>query len=115
MRRAEITPSTAAHPSFSAGGLFVNFNTREVRRDGRPVQLTPIEYNLLYHLIRNVGRVIPHSTLLARVWGHEGSADLGSLKVYIRRLRQEIEKDPSNPTLVLTERGIGYRFARPAR
>ncbi|MFC1919499.1 response regulator transcription factor [Chloroflexota bacterium] len=113
LRRAEMPPPPGAHPSFTAGNLSVNFNSREVIKDGQLVKLTPIEYNLMYHLIRNAGRVLPHTTLIAKVWGHESKADLVSLKVYVRRLRQKIENDSSNPVLVLTERGIGYRFAKP--
>ncbi|MEW6033324.1 MAG: response regulator transcription factor [Chloroflexota bacterium] len=113
LRRAEMPPPPAAYPSFISGDLSMNFTTREVAVGGKPVKLTPIEYNMLFHLVRNAGRVLPHNTLVTKVWGHESSADLISLKVYIRRLRQKIEKDPSNPIHILTERGIGYRFAKP--
>lgn len=113
LRRVEMPPPQAHYPSFTSGDLSMNFSTREVSVEGKSVKLTPIEYNLLFHLVRNAGRVMSHSTLVAKVWGHESSADLISLKVYVRRLRQKIEKDPSSPVHVCTERGIGYRFARP--
>jgi two-component system KDP operon response regulator KdpE len=112
LRRAEMPPPVTAYPSFTSGDLTINFGSREVIVGGEPVKLTPIEYNLLFHLVRNAGRVLPHKTLLSKVWGEEYGSDLTSLKVYIRRLRQKIEKDPDNPRHIVTERGIGYRFVK---
>ena len=77
------------------------------------VSLTPTEYSLLYHLVRNAGQVMPHATLLAKVWGHEYVGEMDYLKVYIGRLRSKIEEDPRKPRLILTERGVGYRFVKP--
>lgn len=111
LRRAE-NPPTASHPIIKCGDLSMDFSSREVLSKGQPVKLTPIEYNLLFHLVRNAGRVLPHKALINKVWGHENGADLISLKVYVRRLRQKVEKDASNPAYILTERGIGYRFTR---
>lgn len=110
LRRAEMPSTGAAHPA-TCGDLTINFTTREVTVGGKLVKLTPIEYNLLFHLIRSGGRVLPHGVLITKVWGAESGADIISLKVYVRRLRQKIEKDPGNPSLILTERGIGYRFS----
>lgn len=112
LRRAEMPPPISAYPSFTSGELTMNFGAREVVVRGEKVKLTPIEYDLLYHLVRNAGRVLPHKTILAKVWGHEYGGDLTSLKVYVRRLRQKIEKDPDNPRCIITERGIGYRFVK---
>jgi two-component system KDP operon response regulator KdpE len=84
-----------------------------VRSEGRLVNLTPTEYNLLYHLVRNAGHVLQHQTLLARVWGDEYACELDYLKVYIRRLREKIEPNPANPWYITTERGVGYRFRAP--
>jgi len=113
LRRAEMPPPVSAFPSFTCGEVAVNFASREVTKDGQPVKLTPTEYNLLYHLVRNAGRVLTHETLLARVWGEEYRNEVDYLKVYISRLRNKLEDDPEQPRYILTERGVGYRFAKP--
>ena len=77
------------------------------------MKLSPTEYKLLYELVTNAGRVVLHQDLLARVWGREYRDETEYLRVYIRYLRQKIEEDPSNPRLILTEPGVGYRFASP--
>jgi two-component system KDP operon response regulator KdpE len=69
---------------------------------------------LLYELVTNAGRVVLHQDLLARVWGREYRDETEYLRVYIRYLRQKIEEDSSQPKLILTEPGVGYRFAAPA-
>jgi DNA-binding response OmpR family regulator len=114
LRRAHLVAPGDRTPAFECGELVVDFGRREVRLARRVVSLTPTEYNLLYHLVRNAGRVLPHHTLLARVWGNEHGADLDYLKVYIRRLREKIEPNPANPWYITTERGLGYRFRAPA-
>jgi len=78
-----------------------------------PVALTNTEYRLLYHLVRNAGRVLTHETLLTRVWGREYVDEIDYLRVYIGRLRSKLEPDPSRPRYIFTERGVGYRFRRP--
>lgn len=78
--------------------------------EGKRINLRPTEYRLLYHLIQNAGWVLPHETLLTKVWGHEYANDNHLLRLYITYLRQKIEPDPSNPRYIFTERGLGYRF-----
>jgi two-component system KDP operon response regulator KdpE len=112
LRRAAMPLPTSSVPDFSMGRLTINFARREATVDGKPANLTPTEYTLLYHLVRNAGQVLPHTTLLAKVWGHEYTEEVDYLKVYIRRLREKIEEDPQNPRLILTERGVGYRFVK---
>ena len=112
LRRAAMPLPTSATPDATIGRLTISFTRREVRRDGNTVNLTPTEFNLLYHLVRNAGQVLPHGTLLAKVWGHEYVDEVDYLKVYIRRLREKIEDDPQKPRLILTERGVGYRFVK---
>ncbi len=112
LRRAELPPPVDALPSFVAGDLAVNFQNHQVTLRGEPVRLTPVEYKLLYHLVRNVGRLMPHQALLDRVWGEEYGATTDHLKVFISRLRAKIEK-PGEPHFIETERGLGYRFVRP--
>ena len=109
-----MPPPISAAPSFVVGELAINFDSRTVTLRGKPIKLTPTEYNLLYHLVRNAGRVLSHETLLAKVWGDEYRNDLDYLKVYVSRLRNKLEDEPDKPQFILTERGLGYRFIRPA-
>jgi two-component system KDP operon response regulator KdpE len=102
-----------ALPDFEAGDLTVNFQSHEVTLRGQPVKLTPVEYKLLYHLVRNVGRLMPHQALLDRVWGADYGATTDYLKVYVSRLRAKLEPDRHGPRYIETERGLGYRFVRP--
>ena len=92
--------------------LTVNFDSQEVRRGDQPVPLSATEYRLLFQLVRNAGHVVPRETLLARVWGDDYRDQTDYLKVYISRLRAKLEDDPERPRFILTERGLGYRFAR---
>jgi two-component system KDP operon response regulator KdpE len=99
--------------TFSAGELTINFSTHNVSLSGRPVRLTPHEYGLLSELAQNEGHVLPHSLLLEKVWGAEYTGDHAFIKKYIYRLRSKLETDPENPRMLLSERGVGYRFVRP--
>jgi two-component system, OmpR family, KDP operon response regulator KdpE len=99
--------------TISVGTLTINFGTRQVSLSGRQVKLTPHEYNLLVELVRNEGRVLPHSVLLEKVWGLGYVTDYTFIKKYIYRLRCKLELDPDNPQMFLSERGVGYRLVRP--
>lgn len=113
LRRAQLPPPIQSAPDFVAGQLAVNFQSRRVTLGGEAVRLTPVEYKLLYHLVRNAGRLMPHQTLLDRIWGGEYGATTDQLKVFVSRLRAKIEpKD--GPRLIETERGLGYRFVSPS-
>ncbi|MFC2016650.1 winged helix-turn-helix domain-containing protein [Chloroflexota bacterium] len=94
------------------GELTINFNTHEVFISGERVSLTPTEYNLLSQLVRNEGKVLTHDTLLERIWGLEYDADPSFVKKYIYRLRSKLEPDSSKPQMLLSERGVGYKFRR---
>lgn len=95
---------------FESGDLRIDYGSRQVLLRGQPVRLTPTEYSLLLHLTRNAGRVLPHHTLLAKVWGREYTDEIDYLKVYIRRLRQKLEGDPQSIGEIVSERGVGYKF-----
>ena len=90
--------------------LSVDFNRHQVIVDGERIELRPTEYRLLNHLIQNAGWVVPHDTLLSKVWGYEYRDETHYLRLYINYLRKKIEEDPANPNYILTERGVGYRF-----
>ncbi|MBI3965560.1 MAG: response regulator transcription factor [Chloroflexi bacterium] len=111
LRRAELPPPVQALPDFATGDLAINFQSHQVTLRGEPVRLTPVEYKLLYHLVRNVGRLMPHQALLDRVWGDDYGATTDYLKVFISRLRAKIEHNGAK--YIETERGLGYRFIRP--
>ena len=110
LRRAELPPPDRTLPDFQAGDLMVRFQSREVTVAGQPVHLTPLEFAVLYHLVRNAGRTLPQRLLLDRVWGEDYDATPEYLKVYISRLRAKLERS-DGPHYIETVRGIGYRFA----
>jgi two-component system KDP operon response regulator KdpE len=114
LRRLDMPQPVSRAPSFRAGALTIDFAAREVRLRDALVPLTAIEYKLLYHLVRNAGRVLRHETLLAKVWGREYVDEIDYLRVYVRRLRLKLEEDAERPRLIVTERGLGYRFRVPA-
>ena len=95
---------------FESGDLRIDYGSRAVTVRGQSVRLTPTEYSLLFHLTRNAGRVLPHHTLLAKVWGREYVDEIDYLKVYVRRLRQKLEGDPETMGRIVSERGVGYKF-----
>jgi two-component system KDP operon response regulator KdpE len=94
---------------FRSGLLEIDFPARRVTLGGEPVKLSPKEYDLLQTLARSAGQVVTHKRLLAAGWGQEAT-DTQYLRVYIGLLRQKIEEDSSDPRLLLTEPGVGYRL-----
>jgi two-component system KDP operon response regulator KdpE len=104
-------------PRIEADGLEIDLAGRVVRRDGEPIHLTPIEFDLLRALARNRGRLMTHRKLLAEVWGPEYVDDIQPLRTHIARLRAKIEPDgegdggAGGPRYIVTDPGVGYRFA----
>src|SRR5690606_8753926 len=94
----------------TAGGLVVDLGRRLVSRDSEQISVTRTEWQLLQHLAANAGKVILSGEPLAKVWGPEYRDDLQYLRVWVSRLRQKIEVDPSNPVILKTLPGIGYMF-----
>jgi two-component system, OmpR family, KDP operon response regulator KdpE len=109
LRRA--APRDDAEPVLAADGLELDLMAHEVRRDGAPVHLTPIEFDLLRTLIRNRGRLLTHRALLTEVWGPAYAGDTQTLRVHVANLRRKIEPDPGAPRYITTDPGVGYRFA----
>jgi two-component system KDP operon response regulator KdpE len=101
--------SRAESKKYSDNGLEIDFESRRVAIDGIEVHLTRKEYDLLRTLARHAGQVVTHKQLLAAAWGGTVT-DTQFVRVYIGQVRQKIEHDPSNPHLILTEAGIGYRL-----
>jgi two-component system KDP operon response regulator KdpE len=110
LRRAELPAPIEKTAIEIDDRLTIDLARREVIVEGNRIQLRPTEYRLLYHLVNNAGWVMPHETLLQKVWGYEYRDETHYLRLYITYLRQKIEKDSSDPQYILTERGIGYRF-----
>jgi two-component system response regulator MtrA len=95
------------------GDLTIDVAGHSVRRDGQPISLTPLEFDLLLALARKPWQVFTREVLLEQVWGYRHSADTRLVNVHVQRLRSKIEKDPENPEIVVTVRGVGYK-AGPA-
>jgi two-component system, OmpR family, KDP operon response regulator KdpE len=110
LRRLAMPAPASRAPSFRSGDLEVDFARQEARLRGERLELTPTEYKLLYHLVRNAGHILQHGTLLAKVWGREYIDEVDYIRVYIRRLRDKLGDDPEDPRYIRTERGLGYRF-----
>jgi two-component system, OmpR family, KDP operon response regulator KdpE len=95
---------------FKSGDLIVDLSARVVTRAGHEVKLTATEYALLRLFVRHPGRVLTHRYILREVWGPKSEEHRQYLRVYVTHLRQKIEADPTKPSLIRTEPGIGYRF-----
>jgi two-component system KDP operon response regulator KdpE len=98
---------------FQSGSLVVDLANRRVTIKGREAELTATEYNLLRLLVRHAGKVLTHRQLLREVWGVAAVEQTHYLRVYVARLREKLEPIPSEPKLIVTEPGVGYRL-RPA-
>jgi DNA-binding response OmpR family regulator len=94
----------------SVGPLELDASRREARRDGEPVRLTAKEFDLLWFLASNPGRVFSRDQLMSRVWGYSAALDTGTVTVHVRRLREKLEEDASDPRLLETVWGVGYRL-----
>ncbi len=104
-------PGSGAAPVFRCGDLAVDLERRSVSVGGREVKLTPTEYGLLRVFIAHPDKVLTRRMLLQEVWGPEYGAEAHYLHVYVASLRRKLEADPQRPRYLLTEPGVGYRFA----
>ena len=93
--------------------LIVDRAQRQVVVDGQKTELSPTEFRILDCFLDNQGRILTHQSLLTQVWGWEYLDETDYLKVYIHHLRKKIEENPSKPSSIVTERGLGYRFQAP--
>ena len=110
MRRYRAGTEASRSRELVRGDVRIDFTQRKVTRRGTRIALTPTEYNLLFQLATNAGRVLPHEELLKKVWGDEYRDEVHYLKVYVGRLRTKLERDPAKPELILTVRGVGYQL-----
>jgi two-component system KDP operon response regulator KdpE len=108
IRRASPAPD---EPVVTTPGFTIDLAAKRVIRDGSDVRLTPTEWALLEVLARNRGRLVTQRQLLQEVWGQQYQSEANYLRVYVANLRRKLEPDPSQPRYLLTEPGMGYRFA----
>ena len=95
------------------GSITLDLAERAAWRDGRPVDLTAKEFDLMVLLMQNPGRVYSRENLLNLVWGYEYIGEFRTVDVHIRRLREKLEPDPANPEHILTKWGVGYYLSNP--
>ena len=112
LRRSPMPQLEEEEEPLIVNNLRIDYACHEVRVDGAKVKLTPMEYRLLHSMARNVGKVIPHSVLLEKVWGRNYVNSNDYLRVYIQRLRGKLRDDPQNSKLIVTERGVGYKLSK---
>ncbi len=108
LRQGALRP--VASGVVTAGDVSIDLDRRLVTRGEVRLRLRPKEYDVLAHLARNVGKVVTHTDLLTAIWGRAHADDIQYLRVVIGHLRQKIETDPAQPTVLLTEPGVGYRL-----
>lgn len=113
LRRAQGLSVSSEEQPFVSGQLSVDFASNEVKLDEKPVKLTSTESKLLYLLVRNEGRLVTHENLLTKVWGETYVDARDLLRVHIQHLRQKLGDSAESPSIIVTEHGMGYKFARP--
>lgn len=114
VRRTQMPEFQTDEKPYVSGRLRIDFPAHEITVGGEPVKLTPSEHKLLHQLVRNEGRVMSNQMLLERVWGSDYTSETEYIKVYIQRLREKLEEDPRSPRMILSERGVGYKFVGPS-
>lgn len=113
LRRASSEPTMFKKTVvYSDDYLTINLEEHRISVKGEPVRLTPTEFNLIAHLIDAAPRIVPYRELLERVWGFEYIDDIDYLRVYIWHLRRKLEPNPKEPTYIINELGVGYRFEK---
>lgn len=110
LRRVELDHTASAPSTLERSGIVINFDTRQVSKAGRPLNLRYKEFELLALLMSKAGQVVSRAEIFDAVWGTEWLGDTRTLDVHIRWLREKIEENPSQPRLIQTVRGVGYRF-----
>ncbi|WP_019227487.1 response regulator [Sedimentibacter sp. B4] len=102
---------TEAPKIYKVADLEIDLEKHIVLLEGKEVHFTPMEYNVLTLLVKNAGKVLTHNYILKEVWGSYIESDMQSLRVFMANIRRKLEKSPAKPRYILTEVGIGYRFA----
>ena len=115
IRRSTLADAAKGEPADvqDFGNLEIDMNRYEVRKNGKPLELTLREFELLKYLAERENKVFSREQLLEEVWGYEYYGDIRTVDVTVRRLREKLEDDSSDPKYIVTKRGIGYYFRRP--
>jgi two-component system KDP operon response regulator KdpE len=108
-----LSGESGAH-SIAFDDIEIHFATRRVVVKGKPVRLTPKEFDLLHYMVTNANIPIAHGKLLQAVWGPDYGDQVEYLRVFINQLRKKLEPNPASPRYILTEPWVGYRFEIPA-
>lgn len=111
LRRARSAAAPGHGGAIEVQGLRIDVGARVLSRAGEPIHLTPTEWALLRAFVRNAGKTLTHRQLFGAVWARSGGDPQQYLRVYVANLRRKIESDPVRPRLIVTEPGVGYRFA----
>ena len=112
LRRSHWTETPPSVGTLRFGNLEIDFEQRQVWKEGELVKLSPTEFALLQELALHPGKILTHEALLRRVWGTEYRSETEYVRVYIGRLRRKVEDDPTRPVHILTEPGIGYYMVK---
>jgi two-component system, OmpR family, KDP operon response regulator KdpE len=110
LRRADWSEPASGEERIVRGEIEVDLELHNVTVRGKPINLTPTEFNLLVYFMKNAGKTLHHRAILQHVWGMEYGDEAEYLRVYVGKLRHKIENDPLKPQYLHTEHGIGYRF-----
>ena len=110
LRRSESTEPERATAVYERGRLKIDFDSHEAWMAGKPLELSLREFELLKFFVRNPNRVYDRLTILDLVWGNDTYVEPRTVDVHVRRLRLLVERDPANPELIHTVRGVGYKF-----
>lgn len=112
LRRVKAAPLPDTAPlTFADGELVIDPGDHKVTCNDEIIELTPTEFNLLLYMAHRPGRILSTEVIFDNVWSYDTEANVESVKWYVWRLRKKIEANPSKPKFIITERGVGYRFA----
>jgi len=111
LRRAKMTSTVPSEEILESASIQLDVDRHEVRVGGEIVPFPPKEFELLETFMRRRGRLLTREFLIEEIWGHDYFGDTKTLDVHVKRIRKKIEVDPHEPTLLLTVRGLGYKFA----
>lgn len=112
LRRSQMPQLRGGEKPIAVGDLMIDMAGKEISRGKEIIQLTPTEWRMLTELVRNAGKVLTYEALLRRVWGDDYIEATEYIKKYVYRLRQKLGDDPDEPKIIMSVRGIGYKFTR---
>jgi len=112
LRRLPVRTGQGVH---QFGTIRVDVQREKVTRNGKPVELTSREFQILYYLMQRTGSTVPRTELLQSIWGNVEGASSRTVDAHVARLRRKLEYNPKRPELILTSPGVGYKFVGPSQ